>query len=68
MPAATTALVAESMLSWINDQLREELARREVERLSVEVPREFWRLQAIRLVSFSVAGLCWLALNLALGV
>ena len=68
MPTTSSLLVSESMLQWINDQLREELERRELARVDSEVPRAFWRLQAVRLATISLGGLSWLAMNLALAI
>lgn len=67
MSTSSSCLISESMLLWINDQLREELERREFARVDREVPRAFWRLQAVRLATISLGGLGWLAVNLALG-
>lgn len=62
-----TTLIADLTLSWINDRLREELALRELQRVTEQVPGEFWRLQALRLLSFSLVGLGWLAIQIAAG-
>lgn len=64
----TTSLIADQTLSWINEQLRAELEWREAERVAQKVPAEFWKLQALRLLSFSLVGIGWLAIQIATGV
>lgn len=64
----TTSLIADQTLSWINEQLRAEVEWREAERVSRKVPAEFWKLQAFRLLSFSLVGVGWLAIQIATGV
>lgn len=57
--AAGTALIAELTLSWINEQLREEVSRREA---VAEPPRPLFA-QYLPVVSvaapYFLAGLCW---------
>lgn len=64
----TTSLIADQTLSWINAQLRAELEWREAERLTQQIPADFWKLQALRLLSFSLVGIGWLAIQIASGV
>ncbi len=59
--ATTTSMMAELTLSWINEQLRAELDRRNAATAAdAELSSLPWRQQAMTALSFGITSLTWI--------
>ncbi|MDX1966142.1 MAG: hypothetical protein SFV23_03120 [Planctomycetaceae bacterium] len=63
MQATRSTLIAELTLSWINQQMRNELSRREQRRAAEVLVQGDWQRHAATVLTFATWGVCWLVLK-----
>ncbi len=63
MQATSSTLIAELTLSWINQQMRDELSRRQQVRAAEMVVLGAWERQAATVLTFAIWGVGWLVLK-----
>lgn len=52
MTATSSELISEQLLTWINAELREEIARRSQDQSAVSAPPAYWRRQGLTWLPF----------------
>jgi|GEM_PF-6476736 len=65
MTATSSELISEQLLTWINAELREEIARRTRVETVVEAAPAYWRRQGLTMLPFLMSGWGYWLLTLA---